>query len=255
MCIQYRQSRRAVQYLGLILLLLPCRGYSQILNDLFDTGVKAAQSVDLVLLDMTSVSDNEENQIGTELKKKILSTTKVSKTQKYDTRLVLKKLLPYCQRKSLQYEVTVVQDNVYNAYATAGGKVFINTGLLNKLQNVDEVAFVIAHEIAHNELKHCIHRIQYSYQTSKIEPSLATIVQLAYSTYKYPFSKEEERLADEYGFQLMRKAGYKKSGAIDFFTKLEKQEGQWKGTKLKAINDFISTHPTAEERRKQLEKL
>ena len=255
MYIQFRQSRRIVQYLAIAVLLIPCRGYGQLIDELFNNGVNAVQAVDSALLDMTAVSDAEENQIGTELNAEILKTVKLAAYAKFKSEDVLRKMLPHCQRKTIKYDTTVVKDDVFNAYTVAGGKIFINTGLLNKLDNVNELAFVIAHELAHNELKHCIHRIQYSYRASKVQPALGTVVQLAYSTYKYPFSKEEERLADEYAVRLMQKAGYNKAGAISFFVSLEKQENKWKDSNLKAINDFISTHPTALERRQLIEKL
>lgn len=252
---QFWKPKRIVQFLAIAYLFFPCIGHSQIIEELFKTGVNAIQAVDSSLLDMTSISDAEENQIGTELKKEILKTVKIGVSPKYDPAKVLKKLLPYCRRKAIKYDITIIRDEVFNAYTVAGGKIFIYTGLLDKLQNEDELAFVIAHEIAHNELKHCIHRIQHSYQASKLQPALGTIVQLAYAAYKHPFSKEEERQADEYAVRLMQKAGYKKAGAISFFVSLEKQESKWEGSNLLTINDFVSTHPTAVERRQRVEKL
>ncbi|MDP2173493.1 MAG: M48 family metalloprotease [Candidatus Cloacimonadaceae bacterium] len=255
MRIQFRKSRRIIQYLSLIILLLPGMGYGQLIDDLLNAGTNTIKAVDSVLLDMTSVSDTEENQIGVELKKEILKKVKIEHSKKYDVVKILNKILPHCKRKAIKYEVIVVKDDVFNAYAVAGGKMFLNTGLLENLDNIDEVAFVLAHEMAHNELKHCINRIQHSYQAAKIQPLLGAIVQLAYITYKHPFSKEDERAADEYAVNLMQRAGYKKAGAISFFRNLGKHEQKWKDTNLQAVNDFVSTHPTAEERRKRIEKL
>ncbi len=255
MYFQLRQSKRLIQYLAVILFLVPIHLGSEVIDDLFNAGISAAQTIDNALLDMDSVSDSDENKIGTELKAKILSNAKISKSQKFDVNQVMHKLTPFCTRTALKYDVTIIQSNVFNAYAIAGGKMFINTELLNGINNEDELAFVIAHEIAHNELKHCIHRIQHSYQASKINPTLGNVVQIAYTTYTYPFSKEIERQADEYGFKLMQKAGYNKAGALSFFEILEKKEVKFKDSNMKAVNDFISTHPTAQERRKRLEKL
>lgn len=255
MYLQFWKPQRVIQSLAIVFLLLPGSANSQIIDDLFDMGLNTIQAVDSALLDITAISDEEENQIGTELKKEILKSAKTGVSQKFKPGEILKRLQPHCQRKAIKYDTTTLKDEVFNAYTVAGGKIFLNTGLLEKLENVDELAFVIAHELAHNELKHCIHRIQHSYVASKINPTLAIVVQLGYSTYKYPFSKEEERQADEYAVLLMQKAGFKKAGAISFFVSLEKQEGKWSDSNLKAVNDFISTHPTAEERRQRIEKL
>jgi len=47
----------------------------------------------------------------------------------------------------------------------------------------------------------------------------------------------------------MLQAGYKKSGAVSFFEKLEKLEKEYGTDQRDALNDFISSHPTARERR------
>jgi len=227
---------------------------SDLVDDLFQSGLDTVQSIDNVLLDMTSVSDSEENQIGIELKKKILIDTKAVKYARFNTALILQNITHYCDRKSLNYDATVIKSDVFNAYAVAGGKIFINTALLNGLSTVDEVAFVIAHEVAHNELKHCIKRIQHSYQASKIDPTLGAVIQVAYSTYKYPFSKIEERQADKLGVELMVKAGYKKEGAISFFKKLQEKEPKWQDANIQELNDFVSTHPSTAERIKNIEQ-
>ena len=54
---------------------------------------------------------------------------------------------------------------------------------------------------------------------------------------------------------LMKKAGYDKQGAVDFFTKLEELEKEYGIDKRDAVNDFISSHPTARARRDRVEKL
>jgi len=239
----------------LIIILIPGKGSSKLLEELFNSGLDSIAAVDNTLLDVTAISDEEENQIGTNLKRRILAENKSGTNHKHRPSDVLQKLLPHCQRKAIKYDTSIIKEDEFNAYTVAGGKIFLNTGLLENLNNVDELAFVIAHEIAHNELKHCIHMIQYSYHASKIQPTLGALVQLAYSSYKHPFSKEEERQADEYAVHLMCKAGFKKSGAVSFFRALEKQEAKWYNANLRAVNDFISTHPTAVERRQRIEQI
>ena len=64
-----------------------------------------------------------------------------------------------------------------------------------------------------------------------------------------PFNTYDEFEADVNGMMLMIKAGYKKSWAVSFFEKLEMPEKEY-GTDIRdALNDFISSHPTARERR------
>ncbi len=63
------------------------------------------------------------------------------------------------------------------------------------------------------------------------------------------FSSTVSAQDDENGVMLMLKAGYNKSGAVSFFEKLEMLEREYGNDKRDALNDFISFHPTAIERR------
>ncbi|RKY91166.1 MAG: hypothetical protein DRQ13_11755 [Ignavibacteriae bacterium] len=63
------------------------------------------------------------------------------------------------------------------------------------------------------------------------------------------FSSTVSAQDDENGVMLMLKAGYKKSGAVSFFEKLEMLEKEYGVDQRDALNDFISSHPTARERR------
>jgi len=54
---------------------------------------------------------------------------------------------------------------------------------------------------------------------------------------------------------LMQRAGYNKLGAVSFFDKLEKLEKEYGIDQRDAVNDFISSHPTAKERREKVLKM
>jgi len=205
--------------------------------------------------DLTAISDEEENKIGNELKKILLEENTLTTTRKFNIPAIFNRVKKHVSRTKIKYECFVLKDDVFNAYAVAGGKIFLNTGLINRLSTEDEIAFVIAHEIAHIELKHCIKNIQYTVKASRIDPRLGEVVALAYGIYRRAFSKQQEREADELGVRLMMKAGYKKSGAVSFFRILEKHEPKHADPTLQTYNDFISSHPTAKERRERIEKM
>jgi len=114
---------------------------------------------------------------------------------------------------------------------------------------------VIAHEIAHNDLKHCVQSIQHAVRASQIDPLLGEVVGVAYSIYKHPFSQEMEYAADKRGVELMTAAGWSKQGAISFFRKLQRYEPSAEDPGIQAVNDFISTHPTAQKRIERIEKM
>lgn len=223
-------------------------------DDLFNQALKTVDKLNSVLLDMTALTDDEENKVGTELDKKITKENTIGKSEKYDVKGIFEKIKKNAKRKKLAYQVKIFNNKDVNAFAIAGGKTYVLTGLLNFIENEDELAFVISHEIAHNELKHCVKKIQYGVQAAKIEPLLGDVVQIAYNVYSTPYSKYDEYEADKLGVELMKKAGYNVKGAITFFEKLKKLEEKYGVDKRDPINDFISSHPTAEDRKKRIEE-
>jgi predicted Zn-dependent protease len=216
-----------------------------LVNDLLNT----ANILNETVLEITALSDEEENAIGEELDKQISQDLRFTREKKFNIKIIFNNLSQYVERTKINYNYKIVRTDEVNAYAIAGGNMYINTGILDFLDDEDEIAFVIAHEISHNEKRHCIKRVQYAVLASSVDPSFGEIVQVAYGMYSMPFSKYDEFDADENGVKIMLKAGYKKSGAVSFFEKLEKLEKEYGTDQRDALNDFISSHPTARERR------
>ena len=224
-------------------------------DDLVKDLLKTADILNETLLDMTALTDDQENAIGKEMDKQISQDLRFTKERKFDLKGIFNKLMKYVQRKDINYNYKVVRSDEVNAYAIAGGFMYVNTGILDFLDNENEIAFVLAHEISHNEKKHCIKRVQYAALASSIDPSFGEIVQMAYNMYSLPYSKYDEYEADENGVVLMEKAGYNKSGAVSFFDKLEELEKEYGMDQRDAVNDFISSHPTAKDRRERVRKM
>lgn len=224
-------------------------------DDFLKELLKTADVLNETLLEVTALSDEEENSVGVELEKQILKDLRIVKERKFNLKKIFKDLMHHIERTNINYGYKVVQTDEVNAYAIAGGRMFFNTGILEFLETEDEIAFVMAHEIAHNELRHCIKRVQYAAIASSIDPSFGELVQIAYSIYSMPFTKYDEYEADELGVWLMKKAGYNKQGAVSFFTKLEELEKEYGIDQRDAVNDFISSHPTARDRRERVKNM
>ncbi len=257
MHLQFGTCGRCVKFVKMsvfiILFFISFNGKLIAQEDLLQGVLKTIDAVNETLLQVTTLTDDEENKIGIELDKRISKDFKIGNDTKYDIKNIFNKILKNVNRKQIEYNYKVLKSDEVNAFAIAGGKTFVLTGLLKFVDSDDELAFVIAHEIAHNELKHCVKRIQYSVQASKIDPTLGEVVQVAYSVYSTPYSKYDEFAADDLGVKLMEKAGYNKIGAIQFFAKLKKLEEKYGTDKRDGLNDFISTHPTAEARKNRVE--
>ena len=66
------------------------------------------------------------------------------------------------------YRLAILDSNEINAFATSGGHIFVTRGLINAAKSEDALAGVIAHEIAHIQLKHGIKAIKNSRITQAI---------------------------------------------------------------------------------------
>ncbi|MEA5450937.1 M48 family metallopeptidase [Leptolyngbya sp. CCNP1308] len=153
-------------------------------------------------------------------------------------------------RPNLPYTFQVVDDNSVNAFATAGGFVYIQTGLIRAAANEAELAGVMAHEIGHITGRHAINQMRQQALASGVagalevrQDALVNIgVQLAL---QLPNSREAEYDADRRGFNNLGRAGYDTTGFISFMQKLEGGNSA----------EFLSTHPNPGNRVSNLQSM
>lgn len=154
-----------------------------------------------------------------------------------------------------EFRFKIVNSMDVNAFATMGGQVWINRGLIEKADSEEEVAGVLAHEIGHVAGRHISQQISRQLLILGIvgiasavvkDEDLKTIIQVGGGAYFFfstlKFSRDNEREADYLAIQMLYDSGYDPSGMKIFFQKLlEMKKG---GIEL----PFLSTHPTTEER-------
>lgn len=121
-------------------------------------------------------------------------------------------------RKKLNFYV--VKSSAVNAFATDRGSIFINIGLLARLEDEAQLAYILAHEIVHYQEKHNIQTYvefakierESSYQRSKNYERLVE---------KNSYSKELEREADDKGLEIFLKSGYSFESLLGVFDVLD----------------------------------
>ncbi|GAB2893536.1 MULTISPECIES: M48 family metallopeptidase [Microvirgula] len=173
-------------------------------------------------------------------------------------RAISKRLIaqtPYFRPDAAQWrwEVNVVQSPEMNAYAMAGGKIAVYSGLAQKLSLTDdELAAVIGHEIAHALREHSREKASQA-QMQQLGVGLLGIIgglnsnQLGLANsaadlaFGLPYSRNMESEADTVGLELMARAGYDPRAAVSVWKKMQ-MAGQSGGP------GFLSTHPNAGQR-------
>ncbi|XOV68912.1 MAG: M48 family metallopeptidase [Fluviicola sp.] len=119
---------------------------------------------------------------------------------------VAKKVLVKDKKLFRELRFYTIKSNATNAFSTDQGIVFVTTGLLAQITSEAQLAYVLAHEIAHYKKDHVLS--SYSYQR---ENRSASIEQMSVH------SKDNEFEADELGLEIYASAGYSKDEIIPTF--------------------------------------
>jgi predicted Zn-dependent protease len=172
------------------------------------------------------------------------------------------------RKDELDFEFSILNDSIPNAWALPGGKLVINRGLLTELESEAELAAVLGHEIVHSDAAHgaraqskgaltqagaVISMVvlgstidsQSARQVAMMVPALGAQLM----TQKY--GRDAEREADEYGMLYMSESGYNTQGAIELqetFVELSKEKNpDW-------VSGLFASHPPSMERVKNNRK-
>ncbi|GAA5002812.1 M48 family metalloprotease [Acinetobacter puyangensis] len=157
--------------------------------------------------------------------------------------------------------LVVVRDQQINAFAVPGGLFAINAGTITSSHNIDEIAGVMAHEIAHVTQRHysrsqeafkgqgllalagLLAGIAVASQSSDAGAAVMLGTQAAMLDKQLSYSRNQEREADRVGMQYMAIAGYNPESMADFFELMQRSS-----TQLSYLPDFWLTHPLTTER-------
>lgn len=141
----------------------------------------------------------------------------------------------------------IKDDKVLNAFATPGGHIYVFSGLIKYLDNEDQLAGVLGHEIAHADQRHSTKQLQRQYGLSVILSvalgnNPGTLTQIAAGLATLSFDRNAEKEADDYSVIYLSGTNYACNSAAGFFEKIIKEEQQGR------TPEFLSTHPGPENR-------
>ncbi len=159
-----------------------------------------------------------------------------------------------------RYRFHLAANDEVNAFALPGGHMVINSGLIEQASSAEEVAGVVAHEIAHVNEQHSLRQLigtaglYLTVQTllGDMEGLLAILADNSAYLITLQFSRGYEEEADEVGWEYLTGAGIHPRGMVDFFDTLHKEEE--KSGVSDTLPALLSTHPATEERMEILQK-
>lgn len=170
-----------------------------------------------------------------------------------------KRVAAITHRPRMPYNFQAVNATYVNAYAFPGGSIAVTRGILLKLENEDELAALMGHELGHVNARHTAEQMSKGQVTSLVVGGLAAIVSASYSQYGdiagmlgsvgaslllASYSRDNERQADDLGNRYMVQAGYNTQGFVGLMEMLNAMHKQKPGY----AEVLFSTHPMSDER-------
>jgi predicted Zn-dependent protease len=151
----------------------------------------------------------------------------------------------------------VVNSDVVNAFSIPGGYVYVNRGIIERADNVSQLAGVLAHEIGHVVERHGIQQAQRAQNANTMLSVLYGVllrrnpgtveqagIQVGGSAVFAGYSREAEREADRDAVSFMMKTGYNPNGLPQFFNKLQAEQQR----NPSKVEQWFATHPMTGER-------
>lgn len=229
-------------YISLIILMLPLIGNAQDLGLDFILGQENATLIDSYM--ELSTDDTKVNYIEN----------------------VGKRLITELDDCSYYYQFQLVEDEIPNAFSLPGGYVYITTGLLPLLQNEDELAYILAHEIIHTKNRHHVRQLDKGIMPDVVaipgnllttaDRRLGCLVNAPINEYEaiifHSYGNKFEYEADIESVKLLAKAGYNPNAmgnVLNRITKVIDLEPE----QLKE-KSFFAAHPATEDRLRKISK-
>jgi predicted Zn-dependent protease len=158
--------------------------------------------------------------------------------------------------RGLTWHFSIVDSKEVNAFAVPGGWIYVNRGLIERAQNMSQVAGVLAHEIGHVTRRHSVQQMQQAQGANVGVSLLCTLtkvcesgatqaaINVGGSALFAKFSRSDEAQADEEGVATTVKAHTDPNGIPEMFEILlsERQRNP------SAVDAFFATHPLEQDR-------
>ncbi len=177
------------------------------------------------------------------------------------------RVLSQSEKASFQYTFSIFNSSAINAFATPGGYIYVNKGLITAVENEAQLAGVLAHEIAHANARHVASIISKSQKLNiaamaaiiagaflggggEATAAIAAFSVAGASAMTLKYSRDHEEEADRLGLGYLVQAGYYPQAMVEFL-KIIKQFDFLS----RSIPSYLKTHPGTDDRMFYLDTL
>ncbi len=218
----------------------------------------AAMTAVVVSLAACGVSQQQEVQMGMQEAQQVNAQLPIIQDPEINRYLnVLGDSLAHVtSRADLDWHFYLVNSNDFNAFALPGGFIYVNRGVAERSDKLDQFASVLAHEIGHVVRRHSVKQMEQM-QGANIGVTLACVltnvcnsqiaqagINVAGTAVFAKFSRQDEAEADASGVEELVRAGIDPHGMPEMFQKLiaERQ------SKPAGVETWFIDHPLEEDR-------
>ena len=173
------------------------------------------------------------------------------------------RIAPYAHPNGRRFHFFLIDQPVVNAFAGPGGYIGVYTGLVLTTESEDELASVVAHEVAHVTQQHLLRSIEDAKRmsgpmaalllaavilgasvSSDLGVAAALGTQAATAQHQINFTRANEKEADSIGIQALAAAGFDPSAMARFFQRLARNSRLYENN----APEFLRTHPVTTNR-------
>ena len=204
------------------------------------------------------ISTQQEVQMGTEYSAQInaqLPIVQDAEINRY-INVLGDSLARVADARGLDYTFYIVNAAEVNAFAVPGGFIYVNRGLIDRTQNLSQLAGVLGHEIGHVVRRHSVEQMEKAQGANlglMLGCTLINIcgsqaanaaIQIGGSALFAKFSRDDERESDRDAVVTLVRAGINPNGIPQMFQILQNE----KNNNSAAVAGWFSTHPGEEDR-------
>lgn len=213
------------------------------------------------------LSKNDEAQIGAAIMRRINASGSIVKDPQVVEYVaeIGHRVAAHANNGDYKFTFFVVDDDSINAFALPGGYIGVHTGLLEATRTEDELAGVLAHEIAHVTQRHIARAVTANKRQSILSTAIMlgavlagafggidgdamqgaiAVAQGASAQAQINFTRTNEHEADRIGMSALADAGFDPDGMASFFEVISRSAGPSQAR----VPEFLRTHPVSSSR-------
>ena len=241
------------------------RGLPYLLTGLLAGCLSSSFNLATQQLDYSMTSTAKEVALGSKMAQQVEAELPLLADDAVQQRVkaIGSRLAAVCDRQELVYSFAVIDDDQVNAFSLPGGYVYVNVGLIERTEREDELAAVLAHEVAHVTARHAVKRYEGRLGSQLVQLAALASKQraarglsVAMQATRLAYARSDELEADRLAVKYLEAAGFDPGAMLTFLDKLHALHHERLHYMPRGIvrPQYATTHPFVPERRRAVKE-